>query len=353
MKTTLLLLAAVFASWSASAQINVRISVKAVLNPATGMRQPGVTEATFTNTVNGMNALLDNLGRGYRIQWNGTLINVGGLNQFNSGPSKYYNLDFHDEDNEGMKEQMDADAQADPVAFGWNSSAVNIYITRYGGANWNVCSFPSGGSIIIVNGVAGYSTARTVLHEIGHYYNLSHTMNGQQFLNSDDSSCTNRCDCAQVLGGGSDGVSDTALDNECWDSWLAVAQGNGYTAGGITASESLATDRIWRNIMSYHGRHHNDIDILTPGQLDRWTDTANSTRVNSVSGRTRFVDLGNLGIQIGTSQLPWKTVASGIAAASAGGNDIVLIRPGSYDEPMTVTKPLTLRATRGTAVIGL
>jgi len=65
------------------------------------------------------------------------------------------------------------------------------------------------------------------------------------------------------------------------------------------------------------------------------------------------VDKNNLGIQIGTSALPWKTVASGIAAASAGGNDIVLVRPGSYDEPMTVTKPLTLRATRGTAVIGL
>ena len=351
MKNTLLLLA-LFAACGASAQINVRLSVKAVLNPATGMRQPGVTEATFTNTINGMNALLDNLGRGYRLRWNGTLINVGGLNQYNSGPSKYYNIDFHDSDNKGMKEQMEADAIASPNTFEWDSGAINIYITRYGGANWNVSSFPSDGNIIILNGVLGSSTPRPALHEIGHYFNLSHTMNGQQFLNGDSSACTNRCDCAMVVGGGNDGVSDTVLDNECWDTWMAVALGNNY-GPVITQSESNAVDRIWRNVMSYHGRHHSDIDILTPGQLDRWTDAANTSRFNVVTGRTRFVDLNFAGFETGSSTFPWNTLNEGIIAANANGADIVLLRTGSYDEPMTGTKPLTLRASRGKVVIGL
>jgi hypothetical protein len=54
--------------------------------------------------------------------------------------------------------------------------------------------------------------------------------------------------------------------------------------------------------------------------------------------------------QIGTSAFPFRTVADGIAAAIDG--DIVLIRPGNYDEPRTYTKPVTLRATRGTVTIG-
>jgi hypothetical protein len=29
-----------------------------------------------------------------------------------------------------------------------------------------------------------------------------------------------------------------------------------------------------------------------------------------------------------------------------------LIRPGNYNEPMTISKPVTLRATRGNATIG-
>ena len=186
MKMKMLLLAMLLAGFAAQAQIVIRLSVKAVLNPATGFRQSGVSEATFSNTVAGMNAQLASFGRGYQFQWNGTLINVGGLNQYATGPSQYYDVDFHA--SPSLRLQMDSDAQADPAAYAWSSSSVNVYVTRYGGANWNVCSFPANGSIIIVNGVNGYSSSNTVQHEIGHYFNLSHTMNGEQFLNSDFSS---------------------------------------------------------------------------------------------------------------------------------------------------------------------
>src|SRR3954451_12002016 len=94
----------------ASADVTVRISVKAVLNPATGNRQPGVSDVTFSNTVVGMNDMLQSYARGYRVQWVGNaLINVGGLNQFNTGPSQYYSKDFvNDSDGDAKKDQFEA-----------------------------------------------------------------------------------------------------------------------------------------------------------------------------------------------------------------------------------------------------
>src|SRR5262245_24700549 len=95
LKLKLLLVLSLGLVAEASADITVRLSVKAVLDPATGMRQTNVTEATFSNVVSSINTMLDSYGRGYRYWWDGVLHNVGGLNQFNSGPSRYYDVDFH------------------------------------------------------------------------------------------------------------------------------------------------------------------------------------------------------------------------------------------------------------------
>lgn len=359
MKKIIILLAALLVSGSfASADITVRISVKAVLNPATGQRQTGVSDLTFAETVAGMNDMLNGHGRGYHLQWVGNaLINVGGLGQYNTGPSQYYDVDFvNDENGDVLKDQFESNAIANPATYGWSSSAVNIYIVRFGGANWNVCSFP-GHQIILVNGAAGYATARTVLHEIGHYFNLSHTFNGRQNLNSNGTSCTNSCSCAQLVGGGSDGVADTILDHDCWTDQNDIAVGNyGSLYASLTASRQAAVDRIWNNLMSYHGRQH-DTPYLTPDQLDRWSDSANDDRPGVRTGRTRFVDRACSPVVPNGNSIcsvvgPYPTVATGVTAAAANGSDIVLVRAGSYNEPMTVTKPLTFRATRGSAVIG-
>ena len=359
MKKIIILLAALFVSGSfASADITIRISVKAVLNPATGNRQPGVSDAVFANTVVGMNDLLNSHRRGYHIQWVGnSIVNVGGLGQFNTGPSQYYSVDFvNDENGDVLKDQFESNAINNPATYGWSSTAVNIYIVQFGGANWNVCSFPTH-HIILVNGVAGYSTANTVLHEIGHYFNLSHTFNGSQYLNSDNSTCTNKCNCAKFVGGGNDGVADTILDHICWNSQDDIAVGNyGSFYASLTASRQAAVDRVWNNLMSYHNYQH-DNPYLTPDQLDRWADSANDDRPAVRTGRTRFVDRACSPIVPNGSSIcsaigPYPTVAGGINAATANGADIVMVRPGNYNEPMTITKPLTLRATRGNAVIG-
>ena len=129
-----------------------------------------------------------------------------------------------------------------------------------------------------------------------------------------------------------------------------IAQGNyGQNYSALTSARKALVDAVLNNIMSYHGdRFH-----MTSDQLDRWTDAANSSRDNVVTGYTKFVDrTANPAFPFGTSGLPYRTVASGVSAARAAGGDIVLVRPGNYAETMTISKPLCLRATRGTAVIG-
>ena len=334
-------------------EITIRVSVKAVLNPATGLRQPGVSDLTFSNTMAVMNGMLHTNARGYRMQWVGNaLMNVGGLNQYNTGPSQYYDKDFvNDDDGDAKKDEFEANAIANPATYGWDSSAVNIYIVRFGGANWNVCSFP-GQQIILVNGVAGYSNPSTVLHEIGHYFNLSHTFLGRQNLNANGTACTNGCSCAQFVGGGNDACADTILDHDCWDSQNDIALGNyGLSYVNLNGTQTLNVDNMWWNLMSYHNRQHSTT-LFTPDQSDRWADSANSDRPDVRNGRTRFVaTTGNDTTGTGSSLLRYRTVAKAVSVANSSA-DIVLVRAGSYNETMTITKALTLRATRGTALIG-
>lgn len=57
---------------------------------------------------------------------------------------------------------------------------------------------------------------------------------------------------------------------------------------------------------------------------------------------------------LGTSTTPFNSVAAGINAAASSGRDIVLVRTENYNEQLTLSKPVTLRATRvGPAIIGI
>jgi hypothetical protein len=358
----LLLLAA-----PARADIVIRLSVKAVLDPATGMRQPEVSELIFSNTVAGMNALLASFGRGYRYEWVGNaLIDVGGRGQTNTGPSQYYNVDFQDDPNgETLRQQFESNAIAHPLIYGWDSRAANIYILRMGTNGSSSSSFPPNALTTVLGNPPpgrGYSKIYTVIHELGHHFNLKHTHQGQGYLNSDLSACADQnCGCARLIGGNDDLIADTIADHVCWNSRDAIAQGNyGMNYADLTNLRKAAVDRVWLNIMSYHedDQGTNEVNVFTSDQLDRWTDSANNDRPAEVSGRTWFVDRNNGCLApIGSSACvgnfggPYPTVAGGIASARAG--DIVLIRPGHYNEPMTLNKAITLRATRGDALLGI
>ena len=336
MKRLFILLGCLGMLLPAAADINMRISVKFILSPGGAMPCCGNGSfdsfADITNQVNFANEMLRSFGRGYQFQ----LFEVTTV----GGPASAFYSNSRDD-----KDLLEAAAEADKTGFKYRDNAINMYVNDANGSA--VCSFPPTDDVILY----GQSSRTTSLwHESGHYFNLKHTHQGATEQNSNGTVCTNGCSCAQLIGGTTDGTADTIADHDCWSDANDIAQGNyGANYSALSAARQALVDAVLNNIMSYHGdRFH-----LTSDQLDRWTDAANSSRIDDVSGRTRFVDRLNVsGVYVGTSTQPYRTVATGIAAATATGSDIVLIRPGSYNEPQTITKAVTLRATRGTAVLG-
>jgi hypothetical protein len=125
--------------------------------------------------------------------------------------------------------------------------------------------------------------------------------------------------------------------------------------GFVNAPEQQAVDNTYFNVMSYHESKTKDAveNRMTEGLLDRIADTANTTRRNTVSGRTWFVRPGGLPVGLGTSASEFQLLSLGLIAADPTGGDIVLLRPGQYNEPMTISKPIVLLSTRaGSATIG-
>jgi len=313
----------------ADAQLRWRISVKFILNANGNRPSSGVinTDQEVRDQIDNANALLASYGRGYQFD----LTEIVDL----SGVSQWYDNDRDD------KDLLEAAAEANKPLYAYRNNAINVYINGAEGSA--VCSFPPGDDIIFMG---QGSRTTSIFHESGHYFNLSHTHNDQKELNANGTDCTNGCACAQIIGGNADGVGDTIADHTCWDTQNAIAQGNfGVNYSSLSAVNKDRVDDIHFNVMSYHDTR----DRLTPDQLDRATDASNGDRFKAASGRTRFVattgsDLGN-----GSSTSRYRTLAKGVSVANAG--DIVLLRTGTYTEPQTITKAVTLRATRGNAVI--
>ena len=319
-----------------AADINMRISVKFILS--SGGAMPCCGNGTFdsfadiTNQVIFANEMLRSFGRGYQFQIYEVTTVGGPASAFYSNPRE-------------DKDLLEAAAEADKAGFKYRDNAINMYVNDANGSA--VCSFPPSDDIILY----GQSSRSTSLwHESGHYFNLQHTHAGATEKNANGTACTNGCSCAQLIGGTADGTADTLADHDCWETADDIAQGNyGLNYSALSAAQKALVDAVLNNIMSYHSdRFH-----LTPDQLDRWTDVANSSRIDDVTGRTRFVaTTGNDTTGTGTSASRYRTLAKGVAVAAGGGADIVLLRAGNYNEPQTITKAVTLRATRGTAIIG-
>ncbi len=321
------------------AQLEWRISVKFILG-ASGQRPSNsggfgasgvalIDNASVISNINYANQLLDRTGRGYRFR----LTEIQDV----SGWSGFFSIAARDGANKAALEAVATSNATTRAQFFWRDNAINVYINN---TSSGYCSFPGQGNVIFV-GSSAYDTL--IIHESGHFLNLAHTHDSEQFLNANGTPCTNGCSCAQLVGG-NDGINDTPLDHECWNRAQIVAANPGFSSDGI--------DNTWLNIMSYHLPQ----DRFTSDQLDRVADASNNSRINVASGRTRFVDLncgaifpdGSSGCNLFSG--PHRTVGGGVGAANNG--DIVLIRPGTYVEPGTINKAVTLRATRGWATIG-
>lgn len=324
--------------------IDIRVSAKFVLN--TNGLPPSGTYATLDgwrlaiDTANAGNA---RCGRGFRYQYPTFDGNL-------SGYAQYYNLD----DTEAVA--FEYSVRNNIAQTGWRTDALNVYVVNRNlgpkgnesCAGW--ASNPEdpisplapfntmkGGMTVFCAGMGGApGSGRGILaHEFGHHLGLIHTWANDRVADTVVDADPGPCEQPSVPDWCSCKYANT----------LARAAAQGWSAAVLTAATN--------NIMSYHCDNDLDFD-LTEGQLDRWADIARRHLASEMTGVTYFVDRNNSqGNNDGYSTNPHRTVQAGASAASSSHGNIVIIRPGSYNERITLDKPVTLRATRaGWATIG-
>ena len=318
--------------------IEIRLSYKVVLNPATGLRQPGVLDADIDAAIAEMNRLQDTYFRGFRFQRVDAVSEVGGQGD-TTGPSRWFSTDFFDAFNGGTwKDQMDNAARSD-ARYLWNTTAINIYITA--GFCGGTCSYDWEGDNIIVIGGCSDGDGKVQMHEIGHYFSLFHT---QGRTCGGCGSNPGQCNSP-----GDDENPDTLPDVACWNQDAIASNFFHQTYGGLLPPLQNLVDNVFMNLMSFHA---SAAPRLTEQQLNRWTDRANNERRSVTSGRTWFVNTNNCQYPAGNSVCnpffagPFPDVLDAVNASNPGGGDILLLIPGTYYGNMTIFNPVTLRAPR-------
>ena len=339
----------------AFAQLEWRISIKVFTN-ANGSLPQSPSWHLGSNTLyqglsNGVaiaNNVLDTTGRGYRWRLL-DITNVSGTTTpLPTSTNSWFNLSV----NSANQDNLDASVKANPAGFAFRANAINFYyVNATTGPNGGYCAGPTENQDVIL--LAPNSFSDVLIHEAGHFFSLLHTHDGQAFNNQNGSPCTNNnCTCAIWIPAHGDAtrISDTILDHQCLGSREQIAVANyGMLYANLQPSQQQLVLNTWLNIMSYHSPG----SLFTDDQMDRMTDSSNdsSQRFNVANGRTRFIaTTGNDSSGNGSSTSQYRTVNKGVTMAVNG--DIVLFRAGNYNEQPTLSKPVTLRATRGSATIG-
>jgi len=342
--------------WLSLAQyIELRVSVHVILNPTTGARPSGITDSVLYTAEANANEWMARYSRGYRFRVT-EVTNVGGPTQGGvNGPSKWFGLDFRDTPEPWNTFQNET--QTD-TRYRLRTDAVNFYVaTGYASSGGGgACPIPPGE----VSSIACQGFVNTgpwwLIHETGHFFGLSHTHGG--------CGCPGTGGCFSLNGFfvGDDGVSDTlpeAAGDFCFTNQNLIAQANfNKTYANCTTAEKALVDNTYFNVMSYHNPSTKDLveDALTELQLDLHADTASKSAANGgrlafSSGRTFFISPSGSDAATGRSTGPYRTVGRGVTNSVSG--DILLLRPGSYSQALTINRPVTLRASRaGWATLG-
>lgn len=347
--SALLAIAAGLSALPAGAQyIDIRLSIKVVVQVNNSLPPPGISNEVFTAAVGKANAWMADYWRGYRFRIT-EIVNIGGPTQGgSSGPSKWFGVSVTGTNALGQKlaDLFQEDTRTNSLYLR-RADQLNFYITSGPVSNtggW--CPIPPAEAANIACWGLVNDGPFWVVHETGHFFGLYHTFGGCQ--------CTDGCTYPET---GDDGLADTLPEGDCWSiGMIATGNFNGTSYANLSPEARRQVDDTFYNVMSYHNVPNKDTDEnrLTELQLDRHANTANSTRNAFVSGKTRYVSIAgnnaNSGLLGGS---PKRTVLNAAGASAPGGGDIVLLRPGSYNEQITINQPVTLRATRtGPTTIG-
>jgi len=354
-KLPLWLAALLLPGFACGQYIELRVSVHVILNPTNGLRPTGITDSVFYTAEANANAWMATYYRGYRFRIT-EVTNVGGPTQGGaSGPSKWFDRDFRDTPEPWNTFQNNTQTDS---RYRLRTDAVNFYVATgfASSGGGGACPIPPGDvSFLACQGLAN-NGPWWLVHETGHFFGLSHTHGG--------CGCPGTDGCFSLNGFfvGDDGLADTlpeAAGDFCFTTQNSIAQANfNKTYANCTAAERTLVDNTFFNVMSYHNPTTKDLveDVMTELQLDRHADTASTPaggggRSAFSSGRTHFVSAAGSDAGTGRSVSPLRTVGKGVTNSAAG--DILLLRPGNYNQQFTINRPVTLRATRtGPATIG-
>ncbi|MCI0557216.1 MAG: hypothetical protein MN733_01885, partial [Nitrososphaera sp.] len=282
--------------------ILIQLSYKIVLNPENGSRPSQVSDDDIDQAIEAMNALLESYSRGFRFQRVDPVTPVGGIGD-TSGPSQWYDTNFHDDDDGGKKkDKMEEEALDKPALYAWNEKAINLYVTN--GICGGLCSRSSSESLIIIGGCSA-NNSRVQLHEIGHFFNLCHTQG-----------CG--CDCCTAMktgecntDPGNDKIDDTLPDLACWGTDNISIFWFGKSFQELSSAQQDSVLNVFSNIMSYRNTPcaiaTANLNRMTELQLDRWTDSANNDRRHVANGRTYFVEFGGGSGGSGSRKSPFRS----------------------------------------------
>lgn len=327
-------LAAAFTSTAKlQGEIEVWLSVKFILH-TDGTRPTGSgidisTVSGFRDEVDWGNEVMARAARGYKLRVVEYLdiqppVPSGQPNDY------WYNLPAR-----SNRQTIETAALADTATWRWRSDAINIYVNN---SSSGQCSFVGSGSSIALGGTI--FTVGTVVHEIGHFFNLRHTHAG-------DPTCPGSPPYTVMDG---DGLASTIPDHNCLNrDQLSQSNYNGRTYANLTPVEQAFVNTSWLNVMSYHQE-----EILIADQMDIWTTNANNARLFACFGRTWFVAPGGSDGNSGTDMtIPFATIDRAQMSVE-GRNDVILLRAGTYAAPPgnRLDVPATFCGTRGAVTIG-
>lgn len=239
--------------------------------------------------------------------------------------------------------EIEAAALDDQETWEWSSGAINLFVNS---SSSGQCSFVGDGHAISLGDDFG---AGTVLHEIGHFFDLRHTHGGDYSDQPGFEDPGFDFEFEHLTDG--DSLAETAQDNPNINTRDELSNALfGESFADLSSSQKATVNSAFDNVMSYH-----EEDVLLTDQMDIWAKHANGARRPVVNGNTWFVvggafDLFNSGAEASS---PFATIQRALDA-SPDSDDVILLREGSHAAPAgrVISDPCTLRATRGNATIG-